>query len=50
MVMSCAWAVRTHGKALTEANVREACAGNLCRCGTYPHVLEAALRAAKAGE
>lgn len=29
-----------------EAAVRAACAGNLCRCGTYPHVLEAALEAA----
>jgi len=26
----------------TEADVREACAGNLCRCGTYPHVWAAA--------
>jgi aerobic-type carbon monoxide dehydrogenase small subunit (CoxS/CutS family) len=47
LVMSCAWAVRTHGAALTEAQVREACAGNLCRCGTYPRVLAAALAAAK---
>ena len=30
-----------------EATVRSACAGNLCRCGTYPHVFEAALEAAK---
>ncbi|PTY00869.1 oxidoreductase [Verrucomicrobia bacterium LW23] len=29
----------------TEAEVRHACAGNLCRCGTYPHVLKAALKA-----
>jgi xanthine dehydrogenase YagT iron-sulfur-binding subunit len=48
MVMSCAWAVKTHGKGLTEAQARAATAGNLCRCGTYPHVLNAALRAAKA--
>jgi len=27
--------------------VREACKGNLCRCGTYPRVFEAALAAAK---
>jgi aerobic-type carbon monoxide dehydrogenase small subunit (CoxS/CutS family) len=47
MVMSCAWAVRTHGAALTEADAQEATAGNLCRCGTYPHVVRAALRAAK---
>jgi aerobic-type carbon monoxide dehydrogenase small subunit (CoxS/CutS family) len=30
---------------LTE--VREACKGNFCRCGTYPRVFEAALAAAK---
>ena len=30
----------------TAAEVRHACAGNLCRCGTYPRVLEAALQAA----
>ena len=30
----------------TEAEVREACAGNLCRCGTYPRVFKSALRAA----
>ncbi len=27
--------------------VKEACKGNFCRCGTYPHVFEAALLAAK---
>ena len=27
--------------------VREGCKGNFCRCGTYPHVFEAALAAAK---
>jgi xanthine dehydrogenase YagT iron-sulfur-binding subunit len=31
----------------TLEQVREACAGNLCRCGTYPRVFEAALAAAK---
>lgn len=29
------------------AQVKEACKGNFCRCGTYPHVFEAALAAAK---
>lgn len=33
----------------TEDEVREACKGNFCRCGTYPRVFEAALAAAKAG-
>jgi xanthine dehydrogenase YagT iron-sulfur-binding subunit len=31
----------------TLQQVKEACAGNTCRCGTYPHVFEAALAAAK---
>jgi len=30
----------------TEATVRKACAGNLCRCGTYPRIFRSALRAA----
>jgi xanthine dehydrogenase YagT iron-sulfur-binding subunit len=30
----------------TEQQVREACKGNFCRCGTYPHVFEAAMAAA----
>jgi aerobic-type carbon monoxide dehydrogenase small subunit (CoxS/CutS family) len=30
----------------TEAQVRHACSGNLCRCGTYPRILQAALKAA----
>ncbi|HKN82393.1 MAG TPA: (2Fe-2S)-binding protein [Pyrinomonadaceae bacterium] len=32
------------------AEVREACKGNFCRCGTYPRVFEAALAAAKGSE
>lgn len=32
----------------TEAEVRQACAGHLCRCGSYPRVFAAALAAAKA--
>jgi aerobic-type carbon monoxide dehydrogenase small subunit (CoxS/CutS family) len=30
----------------TADEVRHACSGNLCRCGTYPRVLQAALEAA----
>ena len=32
------------------AEVREACKGNFCRCGTYPRVFEAALEAAKSSQ
>jgi xanthine dehydrogenase YagT iron-sulfur-binding subunit len=30
----------------TEAQVLKACSGNLCRCGSYPRVVQAALQAA----
>ncbi len=30
----------------TAADVRRACAGNVCRCGSQPHIIKAALRAA----
>lgn len=33
----------------TLEEVKEACKGNFCRCGTYPHIFQAALAAAKAG-
>jgi xanthine dehydrogenase YagT iron-sulfur-binding subunit len=33
----------------TMDQVREACKGNFCRCGTYPRIFEAALAAAKGG-
>jgi xanthine dehydrogenase YagT iron-sulfur-binding subunit len=29
-----------------EAAIRASCSGNLCRCGTYPHIFSAALAAA----
>ncbi|MGA2750982.1 MAG: (2Fe-2S)-binding protein [Verrucomicrobiota bacterium] len=32
----------------TADEVRQACAGNLCRCGTQPHILQAALQCAGA--
>jgi aerobic-type carbon monoxide dehydrogenase small subunit (CoxS/CutS family) len=47
MVMSCAYAVKRHGAQLTAEQARAATAGNLCRCGTYPHVVKAAVAAAK---
>jgi nicotinate dehydrogenase subunit A len=31
----------------SEAAIREALSGNLCRCGTYPQILKAVLRAAR---
>lgn len=33
----------------TVEEIREACQGNFCRCGTYPRVFEAALAAAGSG-
>ena len=30
----------------TAAEVKHACAGNLCRCGAHPHIIQAALKAA----
>jgi aerobic-type carbon monoxide dehydrogenase small subunit (CoxS/CutS family) len=30
-----------------ETQVREACRGNFCRCGTYPHIFKAAAAAAQ---
>jgi aerobic-type carbon monoxide dehydrogenase small subunit (CoxS/CutS family) len=32
----------------TADEVKHACAGNLCRCGTHPHILQAALQASGA--
>jgi aerobic-type carbon monoxide dehydrogenase small subunit (CoxS/CutS family) len=29
----------------TEPEIRRACSGNLCRCGTYPHIVKAVLKA-----
>ncbi|MFZ5771863.1 MAG: (2Fe-2S)-binding protein [Thermodesulfobacteriota bacterium] len=31
----------------TPAEIRQAVSGNLCRCGTYPHIVKAGLRAAE---
>ena len=46
MVMSCA-ALLERNKQPTLDDVRTAVSGNLCRCGTYPKVFDATLRAAK---
>lgn len=45
MVMSCA-ALLEKNPHPTEADVRQAISGNLCRCGTYPKVVAATLAAA----
>ncbi|HEX4021574.1 MAG TPA: (2Fe-2S)-binding protein [Acidobacteriaceae bacterium] len=45
MVMSCA-SLLEHNPKPTEADVRQAVSGNLCRCGTYPKVFAATLEAA----
>jgi aerobic-type carbon monoxide dehydrogenase small subunit (CoxS/CutS family) len=29
----------------TEAEIKRACSGNICRCGAYPHIIKAALKA-----
>ena len=46
MVMSCA-ALLERNSNPTAADVQQAISGNLCRCGTYPKVVEAALAAAR---
>ena len=46
MLMSCANLVDNRKKP-TEEQIRGAVAGNLCRCGTYPHVFSACGEAAQ---
>jgi aerobic-type carbon monoxide dehydrogenase small subunit (CoxS/CutS family) len=48
MVMSVAAALERNPAATTD-EIKRATAGNICRCGTYPHVFAAALRAVKPG-
>ncbi len=47
LIMSCAALVEKSPNPSVE-DVKAAISGHLCRCGTYPHVLEATLDAAKA--
>ncbi|MEJ2378772.1 MAG: (2Fe-2S)-binding protein [Pseudolabrys sp.] len=49
LVMSCAALLEKNPKA-TEEDVTAAISGHLCRCGTYPHVIAAALEAARNGK
>ena len=46
MLMSCANLVDNEKKP-TDVRIREAVAGNLCRCGTYPHVFAACKEASR---
>ena len=46
MIMSCT-ALLDRNPNPTLQDAKEAVRGNLCRCGTYPHVFKAVLRAAK---
>ncbi|WP_333649149.1 (2Fe-2S)-binding protein [Candidatus Binatus sp.] len=48
MVMSVAAALERNPAATTD-EIKHATAGNICRCGTYPHVFAAALSAVKPG-
>ena len=45
-LMSCKHLLDTN-KNPTLDDVKEACAGNICRCGTYPRIFDAVLDAAK---
>lgn len=47
MIMSCKSLLLRKSNP-TEADVRDAVSGNLCRCGTYPRVFEATVAAAQA--
>jgi xanthine dehydrogenase YagT iron-sulfur-binding subunit len=47
IIMSCT-ALLKHIAEPTADNVRTAISGHYCRCGTYPHVIDATLAAAKA--
>ena len=46
MLMSCA-ALLGRVKNPTQTQIREAVAGNLCRCGAYPHIFQACQEAAR---
>lgn len=46
LISSTALLRRRAGTTLERADVQDAIAGNLCRCGTYPHVVDAVLAVA----
>ena len=47
-LMSCK-ALLDHNPDPTADQVKRGCAGNICRCGTYPNIVDAVLAAAKKG-
>lgn len=49
-VMSTAAAVRDFGSELNPSRLLRCLSGNLCRCGTYSQIMDAALSAARAGK
>ncbi len=50
MLISCsALLARSQGQVPAAADIQSAIAGNLCRCGTYPHVVAAVTQAAGKG-
>jgi xanthine dehydrogenase YagT iron-sulfur-binding subunit len=50
MLISCTALLRGKKRAITEDDVQQAIAGNLCRCGTYPNVVNAVLEVASGGK
>jgi aerobic-type carbon monoxide dehydrogenase small subunit (CoxS/CutS family) len=38
-------ALLTENPKPTDADIKRACSGNLCRCGTYPHIIKAVKKA-----
>lgn len=49
MLMSATALLRRTGGPVDADQVKDAIAGNLCRCGTYPHVISAVVDASKKG-
>lgn len=48
MIMSCTALLEEKAEP-TRAEINQAISGNLCRCGTYPHVVDAVLKASAQG-
>jgi xanthine dehydrogenase YagT iron-sulfur-binding subunit len=50
LISSSALLRKRSGQPLERADVEQAIAGNLCRCGTYPHVVDAVMAVANGSE